>query len=153
MKAFATVLLLGQLAFSLPTQQESSPALVPRKVHRESTHVSNFRSIERDTPKLRTRQSLTNLTTNGNGNIVDNGLKYLLPITVGSQTIDVEIDTGSAGRLVLTISRANVLTIHRHLDHPKGFQVLQDLQLHHWRVSGSGEGDGLQLRYTSYSSS
>ena len=99
MKAFAILLLLGQLAFSLPTQQESSPALVPRKVHRESTHVSDFRSLKRDTPKLRTRQTLTNLTTSGNGNIVDNGLKYLLPITVGSQTIDVEIDTGSAGTL------------------------------------------------------
>lgn len=98
MKSFAILFLLGQLAFSLPAQQDSSPALVPRKVHRESAHVSDFKGIKRDTPKLRARQTLSNLTTSGNGNIVDNGLKYLLPITVGAQTVDVEIDTGSAGR-------------------------------------------------------
>lgn len=101
MKSLAFALLFAQLSFQLPTAQDSAPELVSR-AHWVSPHVADLRAPQ--TRRLLSRQyntNGTNLTTSGSGYVVPNiaGGKYLLPLTVAGETVEVEIDTGSAGEL------------------------------------------------------
>lgn len=101
MKSLALALLFAQLSIQLPTAQDAAPELVSR-AHRLSPHVADLRAPH--ARRLMSRQystNGTNLTTSGGGYIVPNlsGGKYLLPLTVAGETLNVEIDTGSAGRL------------------------------------------------------
>lgn len=93
----ATLLLLSlvaQLAFSAPTTQESAPELQVREEHVFSPHTADLtrRFIEGDSKRLRRRANA------GTVSIEDNKqLKYFVPVTIGTQTLELELDTGSSG--------------------------------------------------------
>lgn len=99
MKSLAFLLLFAQSSFQLPTAQDSSPKLVSR-YHVESPYVVDLQTpYNRRLGRRQYNTNGTNLTTSGGGYVVDNfsGGKYLLPLTVAGETVNVEIDTGSAG--------------------------------------------------------
>ena len=101
MKSLSLLLLFTQLSTQLPWPQGSSE-LVSRG-HTYSPHTSNLKRMAPSTSRsLRRRQwgdwgDGKPSTTGGSAAIIDNErLKYLLPVTIGNQTLDLEIDTGSS---------------------------------------------------------
>ena len=86
--------LAAQLACSAPTAQESAPELQVREEHVFSPHTADLtrRYVEGASKRLGRRASA------GTVSIEDNKqLKYFVPVTIGTQTLELELDTGSSG--------------------------------------------------------
>lgn len=91
MKTLLALLLLTTLTEALPRSLPPST----QKAHKVSVHQSKLgRHLVRHGKNRKTKAGAA---TPGSGNVIENArIRYLLPITVGSQTVDAEIDSGAS---------------------------------------------------------
>lgn len=85
MKPVASLLLFVHLSTQLPWPLDSSANLVAREQHSYSPHTTKLKRSTQPQASIKD----------------DKGAVYLLPVTIGNQTFQVQMDTGSADLWVM----------------------------------------------------